>query len=110
MGLPEGVDLGMVAAVLVPIAIVTVLLRVVPFFVRSTLGSSSFIQMLGATMPVGVMVVLVVYTLSGLEGGDVVAGLIATALTLALHAWCRRSIVSIGLGTVAYMVLINAVF
>lgn len=112
MGLPAGVSLTAVLAVLVPIAVITVLLRAVPFSVRRSLGSSSLVQLLGVTMPVGVMVVLVVYTLAGQTEapGGLIPGLIAIALTVGVHLWLRRPAVSILLGTVFYMVLVNVVF
>lgn len=109
MGLPDNVSVDMVLAVLIPIAVITVLLRVVPFSVRRSLGSSSLVQLLGITMPVGVMVVLVVYTLAGQTNapGGIVPGLIAIAATIGVHLWLKRPAVSILLGTVFYMVLIN---
>lgn len=112
MGLPEGVSLGAVLAVMVPVAVVTLILRAAPFSVRRSLGSSNLVQLLGVTMPVGVMIVLVVYTLAGQVGhpGGLVPGLIAVAVTLVLQLWAKRPAVSILGGTVVYMVLVNAVF
>ena len=112
MGLPEGVTLEMVLAVMVPIALVTVLLRVVPFSIRKSLGSSSLVRLLGVTMPVGVMTVLVVYTLAGPTSapGGLLPGLLAVAATLALHLWLKKPAWSILLGTAFYMVLVNLVF
>lgn len=91
MGLPAGVSLGMVAAVLIPVCV---------------------IQFLGATMPVGVMTVLVVYTLSSSHQnpGGIGAALVAAGITLVLHAWKHRAGLSILVGTAIYMVLVNLVF
>ncbi|AKK12177.1 branched-chain amino acid transporter permease [Corynebacterium uterequi] len=112
MGLPEGVTLGMVAAVLLPICVVTVVLRAVPFELRGRLGASGFFAQLGRWMPVGVMTVLVVYTLAGAvdSPGGLVPGLLAAAVTVGVHLWARRAAVSILVGTLTYMVLVNAVF
>lgn len=112
MGLPTGVSLGMVAAVLIPVAIVTVLLRALPFSFLRLLEGSPVIQFLGATMPVGVMTVLVIYTLSGTRDapGGIWAALLAAGITLALHAWKRRAGLSILVGTATYMVLVNLIF
>lgn len=60
MGLPEGVTLGMVVAVLVPAAVVTFLLRALPFSLLKALQASPLIEFLGLLMPVGVMTVLVI--------------------------------------------------
>ena len=113
-GLPDGVSLSMVAAVLVPVAVVTVLLRALPFSALRLLKGSPVIEFLRATMPVGVMTVLVVYTLSSIardsaQPNAIWAALIATAVTLVLHAWKRRSGLSVLAGTATYMVLVNLV-
>lgn len=112
MGLPTGVSLGMVAAVLIPVAIVTVLLRALPFSFLRLLKGSPVIQFLGATMPVGVMTVLVIYTVSDSRDnpGGIWAALLAAGFTLLLHAWKRRAGLSILGGTAIYMVLVNLVF
>lgn len=111
-GLPEGVSLTMVAAVLLPIAVVTVALRALPFAFVKTLKGSPFIEFLRATMPVGVMTVLVVYTLAGTRTnpGGLVASLVAAAATIAVHAWLRRPGLSILVGTAIYMFLVNLLF
>ena len=111
-GLPEGVGLGTLLAVPVPVAVVTVLLRAIPFRARRALGDSDLVKLLGVTMPVGVMTVLVVYTLagSGEVPGGLVAGLLGVGVTLVAHLLFRRPAVSILTGTLAYMALVNFVF
>lgn len=107
-GLPDGVTLGMVAAVLVPVCVVTLLLRALPFAFLRALKGSPLIEFLGATMPVGVMTVLVVYTLA--DTSHLVPAFLAGAVTLALHAWRRSAALSILSGTALYMVLVNLLF
>ena len=63
--MPNGVDLGMILAVIIPLFIVTVALRALPFSLLRYLKNSEFMTVLGRTMPVGVMTVLVVYTWYG---------------------------------------------
>ncbi|GAB3695782.1 branched-chain amino acid transporter permease [Corynebacterium nasicanis] len=111
-GLPEGVTLTQVMAVLIPIGVITVGLRWLPFAFVSVLKGIEFFGLLGRMMPVGVMVVLVVYTLFGQQGapGGIPAALGGVAVTLALHAWRRDAGVSILGGTLAYMALVNLVF
>lgn len=112
MGLPTGVTLGMVAAVLIPVCAVTIFLRAFPFSFLRLLKGSPVIQFLGATMPVGVMTVLVIYTLSSSREspGGIWAAVIAAGITLLLHAWKRRAGLSILAGTAVYMALVNLVF
>ncbi|WP_257181711.1 branched-chain amino acid transporter permease [Corynebacterium cystitidis] len=111
-GLPEGVTLAMVLAVLIPVGIVTVGLRAVPFFFLKLLKGNRFIASLGMMMPVGVMVVLVVYTIVGQLSapGGLLASLLGVAATLLLHWWKRDSGLSILGGTIVYMLLVNLVF
>lgn len=110
-GLPDGVDLAMVAAVLLPVAVVTVALRALPFSFLRLLKGSPVIEFLGATMPVGVMTVLVVYTLAGSAEapGGVWAALVAALFTLGLHAWRKSAALSVLVGTAFYMVLVNVI-
>ncbi|OFO19378.1 branched-chain amino acid ABC transporter permease [Corynebacterium sp. HMSC056F09] len=109
--MPGGVTLASIFAVLIPVGIVTVVLRWLPFAFVKALKGSQFISMLGFTMPVGVMAVLVVYTLFGQarDTGSIVAPLVAAAVTAALHLWRRNSGLSIFGGTAFYMVLVNLV-
>lgn len=111
MGLPEGISLVTVAGVLIPVAVVTVLLRALPFSFLRLLKGSPLIEFLGLLMPVGVMTVLVVYTLSSATSapGGVCAALAAAGLTLVLHAWRRSAALSIVAGTAVYMALVNVV-
>jgi len=60
--LPNGVTVSDVWAVLIPIGIITVFLLCIPFVATKRLRDSSIIEYLGITMPLGVMVILVVYT------------------------------------------------
>lgn len=128
MGLPAGVELGDVASVLAPVAVVTVALRALPFSFVHRLAGSEFLRRLSVTMPIGVMVVLVVYTIVGYlpfggGTGDSSAGsgsfswsatwsalwpaLAASAATAAVHLWRRSVGLSILVGTALYMVLVN---
>lgn len=111
-GLPEGVTLLQVFSVLLPIGLVTLLLRWLPFAFVAALKDNQFFGLLARMMPVGVMTVLVVYTLLGQRSapGGLVAALIGVAVTLGLHAWRRDSGLSILGGSLAYMGLVNLVF
>lgn len=107
--MPAGVTLGSILAVLIPVGVVTVVLRWLPFAFVKALKDSQFISMLGFTMPVGVMTVLVVYSLFGQiqDSGILIAPLVGAAVTAALHLWRRNSGLSIFGGTAVYMLLVN---
>lgn len=87
--------------------LVTVVLRAAPFVALTRLRDSQVVRYLGGTMPAGVMVVLVVYTLRDTTTalGSWAPALVALALTLGVHLAFRRAAVSIVLGTTTYMLL-----
>lgn len=108
-GLPAGVDLTNTLLILGGIGLVTVALRALPFAAVTFFRESALVAWLGIAMPVGVMVVLVMYTLVGGTDrpGGVGAALIAVVFTVALHLWKRSATWSILLGTALYVVLVN---
>ena len=111
-GLPPGVDLGMTVAVLLPIFLVTLALRALPFAALKSFRDSTLVSWLGLAMPVGVMSILVLHAVrSGIQqAGGLFAVLLALVYTVALHLWRRSATLSILLGTLFYVVLINIVF
>lgn len=103
----------------------TVISRFLPFIVfRGDRKTPPFVEYLGKTLPYATIGLLVVYCLrtpllSAWEqlrdgGGDAAAwGAPEAAAVLAvvlIHRWKKNSLLSIGLGTVLYMVLKQAVF
>ncbi len=85
---------------------VTYALRLAPFVALATVRESAVVDYLARTMPLGVMAILVVYTLSEVEvtawphGLPEVAGV---AVTAGLHLWWRNALLSIVGGTAAYL-------
>lgn len=87
---------------------VTVALRAVPFVVVEPLRRSSLVRFLGLHLPAGIMVILTAYTLQDVPLRAWPHGLpeaIALAITIGLHLWRRRAVLSILVGTGAYVVL-----
>ena len=105
---PPGVSAGYVLAGLVVMFAVTVTLRAAPFLALSRLRDAPLVRHLGTTMPAGVMVVLVVYTLrdTGSQPQSWVPVAAALGLTLGVHLALRRAALSIVVGTAAYVVLL----
>lgn len=91
---------------------VTFALRAVPFAVIAPLRSSALVHYLGAHMPVGIMLILAVYTLRNvsLAPASLVPAGVALAVTIGLHLWRSHALLSIVGGTAAFMVLQNWVF
>ena len=71
------------------------------------------VEYLGRTLPAAMMGLLVVYCLRNVDIAAAPHGLpelIALAAVTALHLWKRNVLLSIGVGTALYMVLVQAVF
>lgn len=112
-------DLGYVVAALVIAGAITVALRAVPFAVLKPLRESRLVLALGLWMPVGILGILAASTLVGTFTGDgggtsgvdwTTAGhaALAAAVTVAVHLLCgRRTLLSIGLGTLTFVLLVN---
>ena len=103
-----------VLAVLLVMAAVTLLTRALPFllFGRSD-KQPRIILYLGRVLPPAIIAMLVVYCLKGVgfaAAADWVPALIASAVVVALHVWKKNNMLSIVGGTVAYMILVQAVF
>ena len=101
------------AAVLIAVmAIVTMILRFLPFIVfnKNTPAYSSY---LGKVLPAALIGMLVIYCLkdvSVLESPHGIPELIAALSVVVLQAWKRNSLISILSGTVIYMLLVQLVF
>ncbi|MFC4223532.1 branched-chain amino acid transporter permease [Lysinibacter cavernae] len=92
---------------------ITFTLRALPFAILKPLRKSKLLAYLGLYMPVGILLILVIYTLRDLDflsGSRGIPEGIALALTIALHCWKRNALLSIVSGTAIYVVLINLVF
>ena len=72
-----------------------------------------FVHYLGKALPAAVMGMLVVYTFKDtivLSYPYGIPELIALLIIVGMHLWKRNMFMSIGAGTVVYMILIQAVF
>lgn len=108
-GLPEGVDLLPTVWILLAIFLVTVALRGLPFAALKFFKESQLVAWLGLVMPVGVMTVLAMYATksTAADAASWVPLALGIAFTVALHLWRRSASMSILLGTVFYVVLVN---
>lgn len=100
--------------VILTVALTTFATRVVPFLIFPK-GKEipAVIQYLGKVLTPAVIGMLVVYCLKATPVMKAPHGLpeaIAVAVTAGLHVWKRNNLLSIGAGTLLYMVLIQAVF
>ena len=95
-------------------AAVTAGLRFLPFLIfGGKKKTPAFIAYLGTVLPCAIIGMLVVFCLRSMDFSQVggfLPELIACALTAGLHLWRRNTLLSIGAGTVCYMLLVQLVF
>ena len=95
-------------------ALGTQLTRFLPFLVfPAGKPTPKFIRYLGYALPAAVFGMLLVYCLrntSILSGSHGLPELIAILIVAGLHLWKRQMLLSIGAGTICYMLLVQFVF
>jgi branched-subunit amino acid transport protein AzlD len=96
------------------VAVLTFLLRFFPFLLFGRKERPSpVLDSLNKLLPSAIIAVLVVYCLKNVSFQQIntfVPELIAVAVVVLLHLWKRNNLVSIGGGTVVYMLLVQLVF
>ena len=96
------------------VALVTILLRFLPFWIfGENRTTPPLIAHLGQVLSFAIMGMLVVYCLKDMTITSAPFGipeLIGCALVALLHIWKRNTLLSIGTGTVCYMLLVQFVF
>ena len=102
------------AAMIAVIALVTATLRFLPFLLfGENRQTPPLVTYLGRVLPYAIMGMLVVYCLKGVTLTAAPYGIpeaIACAVVIALHVWKRSTLLSIGAGTVCYMLLVQFLF
>lgn len=94
--------------------LVTAATRFLPFLIFGEKRKTPpIVEYLGTVLPCAIMGMLVVYCLKDVSFLKMPFGLpelIACGVVAALHVWKRNSLLSIGGGTVCYMLLVQLVF
>jgi branched-subunit amino acid transport protein AzlD len=99
---------------IIVVMLVTMLTRFLPFLLFGEKRKTpELVTYLGKVLPFAIMGMLVVYCLKDVKFLSAPYGipeLIGIAITAGLHIWKRNSLLSIGVGTVSYMLLVQFVF
>lgn len=93
-------------------ALGTAFLRFVPFVIFRQ-KTPRMIGYLGEVLPEAIIAMLVVYCLknvSFIRGSHGLPEMIAMGIVIALHKWKHNTLLSILIGTVSYMLLVQRVF
>ena len=96
------------------VAVVTIIIRALPFAVfREGRKTPAFIVYLGKVLPYAIMGMLVIFCLKNISFIDSPHGipeLISCVVVAGLHLWRKNTLLSIGAGTLCYMLLVQLVF
>ncbi len=99
---------------IIVVMLVTMLTRFLPFLLFGEKRKTpELVTYLGKVLPFAIMGMLVVYCLKDVKFLSAPYGipeLIGIAITAGLHIWKRNSLLSISVGTVSYMLLVQFVF
>ncbi|MCQ2476012.1 MAG: AzlD domain-containing protein [Clostridia bacterium] len=94
-------------------AAITAAIRFLPFAVFSSTKTPKIVIYLGKVLPYAIMGMLVVYCLKGVgfaSAADFLPELIAAVLVVISYVIGKNTLVSIILGTLCYMILVQFVF
>lgn len=95
-------------------AVITAALRFVPFLIfGSGKQLPGIIVKLGRVLPYAIIGMLVVYCLKGVQPLAYPYGipeLLGCVIVAALHVWKRNTLLSIGIGSLCYMLMVQFVF
>lgn len=96
------------------ISLGTMAMRFLPFIIfPQGKPTPKYIQYLGKVLPGAVFGMLVIYCLknvSVIAAPHALPELIAIAVVVVLHLWKKQMILSMGAGTIVYMLLVQFVF
>ena len=100
--------------IIVVAAGVTFLLRFLPFALFGKQDRpSALLADLSLLLPSAIIAVLVIYCLKAIDFRQpdlFVPQLIGVAVVAALHIWKRNNLLSIGVGTACYMIMVQVIF
>ncbi|MGN0527356.1 MAG: branched-chain amino acid transporter permease [Acutalibacteraceae bacterium] len=100
-----------IISVIAVMAFVTALLRFLPFIIFDR-GKElpKWISYLGKALPPAVMSMLLIYCLRNInfvEGSHGIPEIICVAVAVILHKWKGNTLLSIGVSTLLYMILVQ---
>ncbi|MBR5514782.1 MAG: branched-chain amino acid transporter permease [Clostridia bacterium] len=111
--MPENVTFNHTLLIIGVIAALTFLLRALPFLLFKGGKTPDMVKYLGKVMPPAVIGMLVIYCFKDVNftvWPYALPELLSAFAVVLLHLWRKNTLLSIGVGTVLYMVLTQLVF
>lgn len=107
-------SMGNSIAVIAVAAVCTFFTRLVPFALFGRKRQvPRIVLFLGNVLPPAIIATLIIYCLKNVNLLNFPSGipeLLSIALVVLLHLWKRNTLLSVGAGTICYMILIQTVF
>lgn len=104
-------ETGYILAVLAVGFVITLALRALPFAILRPLSRSAFVRAMALWMPAGILAILAAATFRGSATGGpghLGAAVAAATVTVVLHLTCgRRTLLSVGGGTLVFVAVVN---
>lgn len=101
-------------AIIFVVSVCTLLTRALPFMIFGGKRQvPKVVRYLGKVLPPAIMAILVVYCMKSvdfLSGTHGLPEIIAALVVVVLHLWKKNTLLSIGMGTVCYMIMVQGVF
>ena len=101
-------------AIIAVAAIVTLIIRAVPFVAFGGKREvPETVIYLGKVLPPAIMVILVIYCVKGINlftSSHGIPELLSIAVVALIHIWKKNTLLSIAVGTILYMILVQVVF
>lgn len=101
-------------AIILVVAVCTLITRALPFLIFGGKRQvPHVVKYLGKVLPPAIMAILVVYCMKGvnfLSGTHGLPEMIASLVVVLLHLWKKNILISIGAGTICYMILVQLIF
>ncbi|MCR5256315.1 MAG: AzlD domain-containing protein [Acetatifactor sp.] len=94
-------------------ALITLLLRALPFIIYGGSELPPSVKYLGNVLPPAIMVILVIYCVRNVnlfEGSRGIPEFISILVVAGLHLWRKNTLLSILFGTLTYMFLVQFCF
>ena len=108
----ESINVTHSLAIIAVVSAVTIVIRFAPFVIFRN-HTPAWVLYLGNVLPYAIMAMLVVYCLKGvsfLTGTHGIPEAISVLVVVGLHKWKHNTLLSILVGTLCYMFLVQVVF
>ena len=97
--------------IIMVVAAMTFFIRLLPFLIAGKMNRSAAIwQSISLMLPTAILGVLLIYAIRTIEFANLhgfMPQILGVAIVMLLHRWKRNTLISIGVGTICYMLMVQ---